>query len=214
MFKCFCESTGCAGREVSKRVFDAHSKLDRAAQARKLQAASERVLKDEDEALSTYISSMTLSDKVSGTSQHPSDRLWSKSSDNEESAEDILHCRGGVSRRELIDRNLRLLRDIEQSLNKLQADANRQLPSIEVPLTRESPFPLKPLIVAVLDIQSHLVSIKLKFPSVNETKASISSQAQDLLARLQHSQRQWMDQAKQCMQEPATKASADFNTGM
>jgi len=211
MFKCFCESTGCAGREVSKRVFDAHTKLDRAAQIRKLQAASERVLKDQDEALATYISSMTLSDKISGASQHPSDRLWSKSSDNEESAED---CRGGVSRRELIDRNLRLLRDIEQSLNKLQADVNRQLPTIEVPLTRESPFPLKPLIVAVLDIQSHLVSIQLKFPSVNKTKASISSKAQDLLGRLQHSQRQWMDQAKQCMQEPVTKANADFNTGM
>ena len=74
MFKCFCESTGCAGREVSKRVFDAHTKLDRAAQIRKLQAASERVLKDQDEALATYISSMTLSDKISGASQHPSDR--------------------------------------------------------------------------------------------------------------------------------------------
>ena len=214
MFKYFCESTGCAGREVSKRVFDAHSKLDRAAQICKLQAASKCVLKDQDEVLATYISSMTLSDKISGASQHPSDQLWSKSSNNEESAEDILHCWGGVSHRELIDRNLQLLRDIEQSLHKLQADANCQLPTIEVPLTRESPFPLKPLIVAVLDIQSHLVSIKLKFPSVNETKASISSKAQDLLGRLQHSQHQWMDQAKQCMQEPVTQASADFNTGM
>ena len=215
MLKCFCESTGCGGREVSKRVFDAHSKLDRAAQARKLQAASERVLKDQDEALSTYLSSMTLSDKVSGTSQHSGGRLWSKSSDDEESAKRISsHCRGGISRHELIDCNLRLLRDIEQSLDRLQADAKRQLASIGVPSARESPFPLKPLIVAVLDIQSQLVSIKLKIPSVNETKVSISSKTQDLLANLQHSQSQWMDQAKQYIREPVPKASTDFNTGM
>jgi hypothetical protein len=52
MLKCFCNSTGCAGREVSKHVFDAHSRLGRAAQARKDLEASERVLKDQDEALS------------------------------------------------------------------------------------------------------------------------------------------------------------------
>ena len=51
MLKCFCNLTRCAGREVSKRAFDAHSRLDRAAQARKDLEASERVLKDQDEAL-------------------------------------------------------------------------------------------------------------------------------------------------------------------
>ena len=50
--KCFCDSAGCVGHEVSKRVFDAHSRLDHAAQAHKLLEASERVLKDQDEALS------------------------------------------------------------------------------------------------------------------------------------------------------------------
>lgn len=52
MLKFFCNLTGCAGREVSKRVFDAHRRLDRSAQARKHLEASERVLKDQDEALS------------------------------------------------------------------------------------------------------------------------------------------------------------------
>ena len=51
MLKCFCNLTGCAGREVSKRVFDTHRRPDRADQARKHLEASERVLK-EDEALS------------------------------------------------------------------------------------------------------------------------------------------------------------------
>jgi len=41
-----------------------------AAQARKLQAASEHVMKAQDEALSIFRSLMTLSDKVSGTSPH------------------------------------------------------------------------------------------------------------------------------------------------
>jgi len=212
--KCFCDSTGCAGREVSKRVFDAHSKLDRAAQARKLQAASERILDNQVEALSTYVSSMTLSDKVTGTSQHPGGRIWSRSSTSEESAERTSHCYGGVSRHELTDRNLRLLGDIEVSLNRLEADAKLQLATVGAPLARDTPFPLQPLIIAVLDIQNQLLGIKQKVSSVDEVKSSFVSKAQNLLATLQLSHSQWMDKAKQCFQEPVLETSVDFNTGM
>lgn len=214
MLKCFCDSMGCAGREVSKRVFDAHSRLDRTAQARKYQEASERVLKDQDEALSACLSAMTLSDKVSGTSQHPGGQFWSKSSANMESTERISSHYGGVSSRELTDRNLQLLRDIEKSLDKLQADAKHQLATVGIPSTRYTLFPLKPLIVAVLDIQNQLVGIKQRIASVDKAKSSISSKAQDLLTILQCSQSQWMEKAKQCFEEPVSKSSADFNTGM
>jgi hypothetical protein len=215
--KCFCDSTGCAGREVSKRVFDAHSKLDRAAQARRLQAASERILDDQVEALSTYVSSMTLSDKLTGASQHPGGRFWSKSSTHEESTEKISHGYGpygGVSRHELTDRNLRLLRDIEESLNRLEADAKHQLATIGVPLAGDTPFPLRPLIVAVLNIQNQLVGIKQRISSVGEVKSSLVSKAQNLLAILQHSRSQWMDKAKQCSQEQVSGASSVLNSGM
>jgi hypothetical protein len=214
MLKCFCDSTGCAGREVSKRVFDAHSKLDRAAQARKLQAASERILDNQVEALSTYVSSMTLSDKVTGTSQHPGGQFWSRPSTDEESAERISPRYRGVSRHELTDRNLRLLRDIEVSLNRLEADAKHQLATVGVPLARNTPFPLQPLIIAVLDIQNQLVGIKQRIPSVDEAKSSFISKAQNLLAILQDSRNQWMDRAKQCSQEPVLEAGANFNCGM
>jgi hypothetical protein len=215
MLKCFCDSTGCAGREVSKRVFDSHSRLDRAAQARKHQESSERILKNQDEDLSLYLSAMTLSDKVSGTFQCPGGRFWSTSSADMESTErGSPHCHGGVSRHELTDRNLRLLRDIEKSLEKLQADAKRQLATVGIPFTRDASFPLKPLIVAVLDIQNQLVGIKQRIASVEEAKSSISSKAQDLLIILQHSQSQWMDKAKQYSEEPVPNSNADFNTGM
>ena len=75
-------------------------------------------------------------------------------------------------------------------------------------------FPLKPLIVWVLDIQNQLIGIKQRIASVEEAKSSISSKAQDLLVVLQHSQSQWMDKAKQYSEEPALKSSADFNAGM
>jgi hypothetical protein len=110
MLKCFCDSTGCAGREVSKRVFNVHSRLDRAAQARKHQESSERIIKNQDEEISLYLSAMTLSDKVSGTFQHPGGRFWSPSSANMESTDrSSPHCGEGVSCHELTDRNLRLL---------------------------------------------------------------------------------------------------------
>jgi len=212
---CFCDSTGCAGREVSKRVFDAHSRLDRAAQARKHLESSERISKKQDEDISTYLSAMTLSDKVSGTFQHPGGRFWSTSSADMESTErSSLDCREGVSRHELTDRNLRLLRDIEKSLDKVQADTNHQLAALGIPSTRGARFPLKPLIVAVLDIQSQLVGIKQRIASVEEAKSSISSKAQDLLVILQHSQSQWVDKAEQCFEEPISKSCAVFNAGV
>ncbi|KAF8809395.1 hypothetical protein BYT27DRAFT_7094277 [Phlegmacium glaucopus] len=214
VLKCFCDSTGCAGHEVSKCVFDAHSRLDRAAQARTYQAASERVLKNQDEALSTHLSAMTLSDKVSGISQHPGGRFWSKSSAEESTERTSPQCCEGVTLHELTDHNLQLLRDIKKSLDKLQADAKRQLATVGVPLARDTPFPLKPLIVAVLDIQNQLVGIKQRIALVDEMKASISSKVQDLLTILRCSQRQWIDMAKQCSQEPVSKSSTDSNAGM
>lgn len=215
MVKCFCDSTGCAGREVSKRVFDAHSQLDCAAQVRKHQECSERILKNQDVEISTYLSAMTLSDKVSGTFQHPGGRFWSTSSADMESTErSALHSHAGVSRYELTDRNLRLLRDIEKSLDELQADAKHQLATVGIPLTRDASFPLKPLIVAVLDIQIQLTGVKQRIASVEEAKSSISSKAQDLLDILKHSQSQWMDKAKQYSEEPVSKSGADFNAGM
>ena len=215
MLKCFCDTTGCAGREVSKRVFDAHSRLDRAAQVREHQTSSERILKNHDEDLSIYLSTMTLSDKVSGTFERPGGRLWSTSSADMESTErSSPHGHGGVSRHELTDRNLRLLRDIEKTLDKIQADANHQLATLGIPLTRKTSFPLKPLIVGVLDIQNQLIGIKQRIASVEEAKSSLSSKAQDLLAILQHSQSQWMDRAEQCSETPVSKSNADFNAGV
>lgn len=55
---------------MSKCVFDAHSKLNHAAQACKLQVASEHILRNQNKALSTYLLMMTRSDKVSGIPQH------------------------------------------------------------------------------------------------------------------------------------------------
>ena len=214
MPQCFCDLSGCVGREVSKRVFDAHSRLDRAAQARKHLEASERVLKDQDEAISACLSAMTLSDKVSGTLPNSGGRFWSNSSANEGSTEKISPRYEGVSRRELADRNLHLLRDIEKSLDKLQADAKHQLAIVGIPLRRDTIFPLKSVIVAVLDIQNRLVGIKQRIASVDEAKSSISSKAQNLLAILQDSQSQWIEKAKQCSEEPVSKSSVEFNAGL
>ena len=214
LLKCFCDSTGCAGREVSKRVFDAHSRLDRAAQARKHLEASDRVLKEQNESISACLSAMTLSDKVSGTSQHSGGRFWSKSSANEDSTERISPHYDGVSKREIADRNLRLLRDIENSLDKLEIDAKHKLAVVGIPSRGNILFPLKSLIVAVLDIQNQLVGIKQRIASVDEAKSSISSKAEDLLAILRHSQRQWIEKAKQCSEEPVLKSNAEFNAGL
>ena len=90
MLKCFCNSTGCAGCEVLKRVFDTHSRLDRAAQAWSFWAYFEW---SRWNPFSLSISN----DTVRQISQHLGGQFWSKSSSNEESTERISHIMKGLA---------------------------------------------------------------------------------------------------------------------
>ena len=99
-------------------------------------------------------------------------------------------------------------------MNKVQADTKHQVAALGIPSTRGTPFPLKPLVITVLDIQSQLVGIKQRIASVEEAKSLISSKAQDLLVILQHSQSQWMDKVEHFFEEPILKSCAVFNAGV
>jgi hypothetical protein len=136
MPKCYCQSSGCAvagGREVTKRIYDSHARDDRSSRARNAQAASQNALQEKAEAISSYIAAMTLSDQVSGTSSRPGGRLWSTSLSQENRTEES-PSHFTFSLRELIEHNLKRLRDLEQSLCTVWSEANSKLASIGSPL--------------------------------------------------------------------------------
>ena len=215
MPKCYCQSSGCAvagGREVSKRVYGSHARNDRSSRVRNAQAASQNALQEQEEIITSHIAAMTLSDQVSGISPRPGGRLWSKSSSQENQTEESpSHFTFSV--RELIEHNLKRLRDLEQSLCAVRSEANSKLTSIGSPLERTAPFPLKSFIIAAQDISDQLDLIKQRVPSVQESKAQIVCQTQELLESLRVSQRQWLDQAKSCPVEVIPDSPCEVNTG-
>jgi hypothetical protein len=194
---CYCQSSGCAaagGREVTKRLYDCHARLERSAQVLNTQATSRNALQEQGEALASYLTTLTLSDQVSGMTSHQGGRLWSKSLSHEDPTKKT-PSQPTFSRRELIEDDLKRIRDLENSLGAVQSEATSKLSSIGSPLERTAPFPLTALIVAAQDILDQLHRIKQKVPSVQQSKAPIVLQTQELLANLRQSQRQWLDQA-------------------
>ena len=215
MPKCYCQSSGWAvagSREVTKCIYDSHARNDHSSRVLNAQAASQNAVQEQEEAITSYKAAMTLSDQVSGTSPHPGGRLWSTSSSQENQTEESpLHFT--FSLRQLAEHNLKWLRDLEQSLCTVWSEANSKLASIGSPLERTPPFPLKSFIIAAQDISDQLDLIKQRVPSVQESKAQIVCQTQELLEILRVSQRQWLDQAKSCPVEVIPDSPYEVNTG-
>ena len=194
---CCCQSSGCAaagGREVTKSIYDRHLRLERSTQVLSAQATRRNALQEQEEALTSYLTTLTLSDQVSGMTTLPGGRLWSKSPSHEDPTKNIL-SQPTFSRRELIEQDLKRIRDLEESLGAVQSEAALKLSSVGSPLERTAPFPLTALIVAAQDILDQLHHIKQRVPSVQQSKAPIVLQTQELLASLRRSRSQWLDQA-------------------
>ena len=212
---CYCQSSGCAaagGREVTKRLYDCHARLERSTQVLNAQAASRNTLQEQEDALASYLTTLTLSDQVSGTTSHPGGRLWSKSLSPEDPTENT-PSQPTFSRRELIEHSLKRIRDLKRSLGAVQSEATSKLPSVGSPLERTAPFPLTALIAAAQDILDQLHRIKQRVPSVQESKAPIVFQTQELLANLRQSQRQWLDQAMVSPIEIIPDSPYELNAG-
>lgn len=215
MPKCYCHLGGCAasgGREISKCIYDSHTRTECSARIVNAQAAGHDPLQEQEEAITSHLAAMTLSDQVSGASPHPGGRLWSKSSSPQDLTENT-PSPPTFSHRERIDQNLKRIRDLEISLDVVRSEATSKLVSVGSPLERTSPFPLRPLIVATRDILDQLDHIKQKVPSVQESKKSVVSQTQELLEKLKESQRRWLDQAKICPIEIVPDSPYELNTG-
>lgn len=222
MPKCYCESAGCAkagGVELKQRALEVHTRKDRLASVKKIQDASQKVLDDRDEDISAYISAMTLSDQACGAPSYDGGRIWGGKPDiaevtgPAEQTPSQSSSKDGSTYRHRVDVILRHLRDVEQSLDKLQAEANLALDKLNHPTERSDPFPLKSLISAALNIRDELSRVNHRTPSVQESKSSTSTRVETLLAKLKASQTQWIEKARQCADAPHPDEFSEYDTG-
>jgi hypothetical protein len=215
MPRCYCETNNCGGRDVDSRTFDRHSRADRAEQARTVRNESKKVLEGRDEEFVTYFSSMTLVDRVSGSSRSQGSRLWSRASD----PDDVAVVSPGHSKtttatqRHRVDCSLRRIMQIEQSFTALLAEASGKLATVGIPEARNSPFPLKTLISSTRDLQDQLDDVKSKLPAVVESKASVCEQVEDLYLKLKAARSSWVEQAKKLPTLDGEAANNGFDSG-
>lgn len=209
MPNCCCASFGCAtkgginpitnspqGVPVDIHTFKSHQLRDRAAAARE---ASKRVIAAQDADIVQFISSMTLADKVLGTSEYQGGWLWSKSDPDLQDLETVMGnlflsspepqipcnpipCNPKApdfpssepSRHNRLDSHICRLVEIEASVAELVNKASKELADLACYSGDPSiSFPLKPLLVVCTDLQNQLEEVRGKQAAVVETKRSI-----------------------------------------
>lgn len=219
MPRCYCKTHNCGGHDVDSRTFDRHSRADRAEQTRTVCNESKKVLEARDEEFTTYFSSMTLVDRVSGSTSSQGSRLWSRASvdpDDITAGHSKARPPTTATQRHRVDCSLRRIMEIEQSFTALRAEVLRKLEAVGIPEARNSLFPLKTLISGTRDLQDQLDNIKSKLPAVVESKASVCEPVEDLYLKLKAAQSSWFKQAEKLPSAPSVDGRAadnGFNSG-
>ena len=229
------ESQGCS---VDARTFRLHKLEDQAVLARKARAASTRVVAAELDSITSYLSSVTIADKVSGPSQGPG-RMWAKTKpdlqdlqsasdnpnnplscqppsdprDDTNSARNPCHGSKCLpdSRRSRVADLLQRLSVLDLSVRAFAEDTSAALERLEYPSGAiDLAYPLKALSEKGLSLESDLEGISSKEASVKELKRSISDQLHDSIKALEESNRKW----KICReQSQASKSGVKCNAG-
>jgi len=167
-----------------------------------------------DEAISSFVASMSLADKVSGPSTKSGSRLWSLVSPTQADI-DIMEAHisehrslklpaSPLSKRQRIAEFLDRLKAIERKLNELQSSTSR-LASMGSPSPSRMGelFPLEHDLQLAKDLHSDILCIKLSFNEVVATKHFLAEQLDDLLQDLKAAKQIWIEASIRIGQQPS-----------
>ena len=252
MPNCCCVSFGCGkkgsidpttkcplGVLVDVRTFKSHTLQDRAAIARE---ASQRVGSAQEADIVQYISSMTLADKVSGATNHPGGRLWSRSDPDPKDLQTMMEglsldspqpstptfsppanpCNqrpptsstSEPSRQSRVNSHIRHLAGIEASVTELAKKTQKGLTDLVTHSGDPSaPFPLMPLLAACSDLRTQLGEVKSKQPAVAEIRRSIAEQLDDTQQLLDKAKRSWKQKCTEYGTAATAAAQNELQTG-
>jgi len=216
MPSCNCTSHGCGkqpnGTEHDKRTIERHRLADYRLLA---SVAQKEEFKKTDQAIASFVASMSLADKASGPATKSGSRLWSLASPTRTDidlmeAHTSEHCPSKLpdsppSKRQCISEFLGQLKAIERRLNDLKSSTSSQLASMGSPnpCCVGKPFPLEHKLQLAKDLESDLLSIKSNFSEVAATKQFLVKQLDDLLQALKAAKQRWIEASMQSSQQPS-----------
>ena len=203
---CDCISHGCGkqpnGTEHDKRTIEKHRLADYRLLANRAQKEEfQRV----DQAIASFVASMSLADKASGPATKSGSRLWSSASPAQADI-DLMEAHISEhrstkppdplpSKRQRISEFLGRLKAIEKRLNDLKSSTSSRLASMESPSPCRigKPFPLERDLQLAKGLHSELLCIKSGFNEVVATKRFLTEQLDDLLQALKAAKQTWIE---------------------
>ncbi|PPQ81527.1 hypothetical protein CVT26_011045 [Gymnopilus dilepis] len=150
MPRCFCLSHGCSGESLTQRLYAKHQREDKTRRVDEALLRAERACQGQDDAISDYIGSLTLSDGVTGgVEDAAAGRIWCRSEGRHQPAVNP----------SLADGPLDILCQIEHDLSALLAATRPQMAHLNGPSSAEHLFPLKAAMSQARGIQDRLAAV-------------------------------------------------------
>lgn len=226
---CVCISHGCgksaSGTERDKRTIEKHQLADYrllASQAR------DEELRKTDEAIATFVTSMSLADKASGSTTKSGSRLWSLAPPAQADV-DIMEAHineyrssnptaSPISRKRQVDGFLDRLKAIEKRLNDLSSNALYRIANMRSPSSAGEAFPLEQDLQLAKDLHSDLLRIKSGFNEVIATRQVLVEHVEKLLQDLKTEKETWRDACVRAEQptsaaESSSEGPLKYNSG-
>lgn len=226
---CNCVSFLCGtvsgGTQRDQRTIDKHGIADF-----RLRANEARVqeLNKTDNAVSSFVASMSLADKTSGPTVRSGGKLWSPAP-AKDSDIDIMdahltadaHPEGSSSEGPSAGRKQRpgraglfdQLKKIEQNLDHLISTTNLVSQAHCFPSSITQPYPLEANLQSARDLRSDLLSIKSGFLEVLAVKETITDRLEPFLRSLQEGRKSWISAARKYTPPSAPDDPIPYDTG-
>lgn len=190
--------------------------------------AREEELQKTDEAIASFVASMSLADKASGTPTKTGSRLWSLASPAQADV-DIMEAHitehrsstlpdSPLSRKQQIIGFLNRLKAIEKRLNELSSNASSRLASMGSPILAGEAFPLEQDLQLAKDLYSDLFRLKSGFNEVIATKQVLVKHIENVLRDLKTGKQKWKEASIWAGQRPSATVCSlggplEYNSG-
>ncbi len=201
---CFCNFAQCGGAMIDSQTFDRHKRHDLSKRVRDSFSVATDVCKDQDDVITTYFASVSLS---SGHSTNPSATRSSTAINT------CFSMSGKSTEQKRVEESLYQLRDIKTSLNDLISSVDTNLSRMGHPRAANDVFPLLSSTSTARRIQAQLTGIASRAAPVRETKSSLLVQLGEVVTRLDSERRSWRRRAEGLPVPTDFLSETTFNTG-
>lgn len=203
---CHCNTHSCGGAVRARNTVAIHREDDRKMRGRQALTAYQQVLDQEEEAISAYISTITLSEP--NAAEFSSNKVWAPPAqvmiDN--------HRKSSLTP---VDDVLRELDIIESDLDRLRALTTSKMESLAMPTSRTDAFPLLVTEDAVKNLQNRLYGLSVPHTrTLHARKEGIAGRLSAMNKELYAAKATWHHYLKQIPKKEEERSQAPvYDTG-